>query len=206
MAFFETYRLPPDELVRAGQAVRVRLSAYDRNALAAAARELARHVRIAALAGWFLPMEEGPAPATDAAGLYRYSGTGYTWRAAGAEYTARELAHALASVYARAGGRGSMAVDVDALSGVGSTVLGGFDSLDLRGGGAADRAVDTGGRVVEGVVGTVEGVSSAAEGIGGAAAGFGEGAAAFGGLAKDWPVVTFVVLTGLALAFAWRKS
>lgn len=206
MSFVETFAMASGERVRAGQSIRVVLAAYSRDALGAAARELRRHVRLAALAGFILPMETGPLPSETAAGVYEYTATGYTWRPAGSEYTVSELAVVVAAAYSAAGGRGSMTVRVFQLAGAASSVLGGFDALDPRSGGAVDRAGETGGRAIEGVVGAVEGIGSAAQGIGGAASAFGEGAAAVGTEARNWPLLTFLALTSLALAFAWRKS
>lgn len=205
MAILPTFaRMQAHEIVRHGVSVRVTLRGSSAVAVGAAAREMQRHLRVAALAGFVMPLESGPELI---AGAWSYTATGYTWRASGSEYTVQQLATACAGAYAAAGGSGSLALFCDVVAGALTSVgLGLNESLDPRNsGGLAERTGAVTGAVADGVIGVVEGTGNAARGLGGVAAGFGEGAGAFGGLARDLPLLTFTIVAGLGLFLLVRK-
>lgn len=190
------------ELVRSGQAIQVTLRAYDRTGVGVAARELARHVRITAIFGVFLPVEAGP---MQEGGAWVYRCSGYTWRNAGSEYTPRQLHAACAAAYSAAGAGGTLALEVRAVGGLAADATAYIDALDPRSGGVVDRAGEIVGRTTEGAVSVVEGAGGLASGLGDAAAGLGEGAREVGGIARDWPLFTLFAVAGLAIAYAFRR-
>lgn len=201
--------LSDTERVAAGLGVRVSVSGYSQAATGAALREARSHVRAYASFGVLFEQFYPPELVRRGGAAY-WAGSlcGETWRAAGREFTVAELRQRLAAVYREAGGEGSCAVAVETLdeSGALDALQSATDLADPRAGGGAARAVQFADQATNAVGSTLEGVAGAARGVGDAAAGFGSGAQSVGSVARAAPLLTFAVVTAVALAFAWKAA